>query len=103
MQLEEEGSGVEQNMAVAKNLPAILNNKGMTRKELAERSGVPLNTVYLIVKGNPTPVKKALAICKGLNMELEEVFITVRKVNTLSANTIQHYHRMISMVLEHAV
>ena len=103
MQLEEEGSGVEQNMAVAKNLPAILNNKGMTRKELAERSGVPLNTVYLIVKGNPTPVKKALAICKGLNMELEEVFITERKVNTLSANTIQHYHRMISMVLEHAV
>ena len=103
MQLEEEGSGVEQNMAVAKNLPAILNNKGMTRKELAERSGVPLNTVYLIVKGNPTPVKKALAICKGLNMELEEVFTTERKVNTLSANTIQHYHRMISMVLEHAV
>ena len=103
MQLEEEGSGVEQNMAVAKNLPAILNNKGMTRKELAERSGVPLNTVYLIVKGNPTPVKKALAICKGLNMELEEVFTTERMVNTLSANTIQHYHRMISMVLEHAV
>ena len=49
MQLEEEGSGVEQNMAGAKKFPPNLYNNGKTPKEVAKRHCVPPHTGYCFV------------------------------------------------------
>lgn len=101
--LEAEGAGVEKNTASAQSLPELLKEKGVTRKALSERSGVPINTIYSAVKGNPVPVQTARAICDALGMEFDAVFTAKKKVRTLSANTVLHYHRLISTVLEQAV
>ena len=84
-------------------LADLLKEKKMTRKSLSEGAGVPINTVYSAVKGNPVPAKTAIALSKELGMDVNEVFDTQKKLHTLSANTVQHYHRLISMVLEQAV
>ena len=102
-QLEEEGAGVEKNTAYSRKLADCLQEKKMTRKALSERSGVPINTVYSAVKGNPVPAKTAVEISKALGVDVNQLFVSDRKISTLSANTVQHYHRLISIVLEQAV
>ena len=102
-QLEEDGSGIEKRTACSRKLADLLKEKKMTRKSLSEGAGVPINTVYSAVKGNPVPAKTAIALSKELGMDVNEVFDTQKKLYTLSANTVQHYHRLISMVLEQAV
>ena len=102
-QLEEEGSGVEKNTASSQKLPDLLKEKKMTRKALSERSGVPINTVYSAVKGNPVSAKTAIALSKALGVDVNEAFDAQKKICTLSANTVHHYHRLISLVLEQAV
>ena len=102
-QLEEDGSGIEKRTACSRKLADLLKEKKMTRKSLSEGAGVPINTVYSAVKGNPVPAKTAIALSKELGMDVNEVFDTQKKLHTLSANTVQHYHRLISMVLEQAV
>ena len=102
-QLEEDGSGIEKRTACSRKLTDLLKEKKMTRKSLSEGAGVPINTVYSAVKGNPVPAKTAIALSKELGMDVNEVFDTQKKLHTLSANTVQHYHRLISMVLEQAV
>ena len=52
-------------MGVGKTLKELLNNKGMTAKELSEQTGISINTIYAILKRDNDSIKpeSLLKIC----------------------------------------
>lgn len=54
-------------------------------------------------QGKNISFTSANQICSGLNLKLANTFETVNQKDSLSANTIQHYHAVISTILNTAV
>jgi len=81
----------------------LLKEKYLTRKVLAEKTGVCINTITSVTHGrniNGSSVKK---ICTILGLNPDVVFEKVEKSSVLSDRTIQYYHRTISSILSTAV
>ena len=76
----------------------------MSTAELCRRSGLSNTTVISIRKGNNVNLANAEKLAAALEMPLPELFTPVGDgKKTLSGTTIQHYHRLISVILNTAV
>lgn len=103
-ELAKKGGGKGTPRAVAKvDLAALLKEKGVTRAEIAERSGIPIRSVYDAVKGERVRVETAAAVSNALGLSLEKAFAIQENTRTLSTKTVLEHHRLISTVLEQAV
>lgn len=85
------------------DLPAILKEKHITRKAIAEQTGLSENTVRIAVHGENCSARTAKAICDALGLKLEKTFLVMNENKVLSAKTVSGYHRLISAVLKQAV
>lgn len=103
-ELAKPGAGKSGGRASAKaDFPALLKEAGLTRATLAEKSKVPLRSVYAAVKGECVNAETAEAVCAALGVSLEKTFALEKNNRTLSAKTILEHNRLISTVLEQAV
>ena len=84
------------------DLAAELKEHSLTRAALAEKSCVPLRTVYAAVKGTSIDKDSADKIALALGMKPEKVFTFQENERTLSPKTILEHHRLISTVLDQA-
>lgn len=57
-------------MAIGKNLKEITKRRGMSLKELAEKSGIPLGTIYNITKNDPDSISSRIMskLCECLDI-----------------------------------
>jgi integrase len=72
-----------------------------TNKDLAKIIGVSYGTVQAMKTGKPT--SKAKTICDSLNMNLDDLFITLPPKKELSSRTIHHHHRVLNTMMNDAV
>ena len=81
-----------------------LRENELTTAELCRRSGLSNTTMISIRKGNNVNQQNAEKLAAALEMPLSELFTPVGEGHkTLSGKTIQHYHRLISVILHTAV
>lgn len=80
-----------------------LQNRDYTQGDFASLCGVSLTTLQTAMRGRAISQKSARYICNGLNSKFEECFRPVNAVKKISAETIRHYHRLISSILGYAV
>ena len=103
LELSKSGAGKGSIRAVSKiDLAAELKEHSLTRAALAEKSCVPLRTVYAAVKGTSIDKDSADKIALALGMKPEKVFTFQENERTLSPKTILEHHRLISTVLGQA-
>ena len=69
---------MEPNKALADRLKSLCEEKGMSYKELAEKSGLPVKRVYRLTYGvNTSPsIYVMLRICDALEITVDEFFST---------------------------
>lgn len=85
------------------DLAAELKMRQLTMAELHRRSGVSLYSIKSAIEGNAVDCKTAQRICDELGKSLNKVFTSIGAQETLSPNTVRHYHRIISSCLSKAV
>lgn len=85
------------------DLAAVLQEKRITRSEIASTSGVAVRAVSSAIKGETVSIDTATAVSSALGLKLEKAFTVQEDKRTLSAKTILEHHRLISTVLEQAV
>lgn len=88
--------------AAKTDLASLLKKEGLTRAEIASRSGVSARLVSSAIKGKPVSIKTATAVAAAMGLKVEKAFIIQEDNRTLSAKTILEHHRLISTVLEQA-
>lgn len=82
---------------------AFLQDRKMTRAELAKLAGVAPVTVSVITKGGRVSEKSATAVATVFDMPLDQLFTIYPNAEPLSDKTILHHHRLISSILQTAV
>lgn len=85
------------------NLAAELKSRKLSKAELHRRSGVSVYSIRAAVDGDAVNQATAQRICDELGKPLNKVFVETGAEETLSANTVRHYHRIISSCLNKAV
>ena len=78
-------------------------NIGMTKTELAKKANISINTLNQAYKGKNISYLSASKIANALNYKIEFLFEKDSQNTKLSPKTIQHYHRLISSILQTAV
>ena len=102
--LGENGTRITTPKAKARvDLAAMLKEKGITRTAIAESSGMGASTINAAIRGETVGKAAAVAVCDALGCKLEKAFLTMEKMEPLSAKTILEHHRLIHTVLEQAV
>ena len=69
---------MEQNIALSNRLKNLMEEKHLTFKELAEKSGIPVRRIYRMMHGgvsNPS-VFVMMRICNAMDITLDEFFGT---------------------------
>ena len=85
-------------------LDDYLSENKLSTAELCRRSGLSNTTVISIRKGNNVNQQNAEKLAAALEIPMSELFTPVGDgKKTLSGTTIQHYHRLISVILNTAV
>ena len=80
-----------------------MQEKNISRKELAETAGVSASTITAACKlNNHISIESAEKIAQGLDMPLTKVFQVQNETGGLSSKTILHHHRLISAILAQA-
>lgn len=85
------------------SLKAILKEKGMTQAALSQKAGISVDVPGSIIRGNNCSYKSACQISTALGMPFETLFAPSKTVKPLSPTTVQHYHRLITDILNAAV
>lgn len=85
------------------DLRAYIKSKKITQTKLAENAGLSPCTIRSIINGNNATEETAKKVATALQMDLEKVFIPSGEPEPLSSQTILHYHRLISVILQTAV
>lgn len=89
--------------AIGIDLRKIMQEKNISRKELAETAGVSASTITAACKlNNHISIESAEKIAQGLDMPLTKVFQVQNETGGLSSKTILHHHRLISAILAQA-
>lgn len=78
------------------------NRPRMKQKDLAEKAGVSLTTLKVLLKGNPISVKCAQRIAEALELDYRKAFKGVKR-KQVSVATVKRYNAMISGIFRHAV
>lgn len=86
------------------SLDEYLKKHKLSTAELCRRSGLSNTTVISIRKGNNVNQKNAQKLAAALEMPFAKLFTPAGGAQkALSGSTIQHYHRLISVILHTAV
>ncbi len=99
--LKENGIRLD-NKYIAKD-ELILSLREYKKKEISERSRVPLRTIESLMAKNTVTAKTANIFCNNLELKLNDSFLLAGEPQALSDRTILHHHRLISSILTHAV
>lgn len=99
------GSGERQDTSykAKKDLRPLLKERDLTFQALADASGLSINTIPLVVRGKNVAERSAKNVAAVLHLPFAELFEVVERSRTLSDNTVLHYHRLLSSMLEKAV
>lgn len=85
------------------DLRAYLKQHKTTQVKLSEDSGVCTCTVRSILLGNAATEETAKKLADALHIDFDKVFQPSGEPEPLSGQTILHYHRLISVILQTAV
>lgn len=85
------------------DLSALLKERGMTQKQLAERAGFSPSTVSSACRGESVSASTAKQLAKSLGKDPGALFETTAAESTLNPKTIRNYHGFVSSVLSYAV
>lgn len=102
--LEENGIRLDTKYSCTCDFNALLDDKGMTKTELADKSGVGTSTVRAVARRDNVSAETADKIAAALGVDKDVLFTPVIiNGGSLSAKTILHHHRLISSILATAV
>ena len=101
--LQEEGIRNDTKYVRCIDLDAELLKRKLTKSELHRLTGLSVYSVRSAVLGNAVEQKTAKLICDQLGIKLDKAFSAVNADDTLSYNTVRHYHSVISACLGKAV
>lgn len=85
------------------DLKAYLKEHKVTQTKLAEDSGICTATIRSIIIGNAVTEETAQKIADALHIDFDNMFQPSGEPQPLSGQTILHYHRLISVILQTAV
>ena len=105
--LQENGIREDTKYIADPNLKELIDTQGMELSKLASASDISERTLKGVLSGKPTTI--AQKIVKGfntkfnLNIKLDKMFVPASDPMPLSNKTIQHYHRVLSVMFNDAV
>lgn len=85
------------------DLLALLGEREMNQKQLAEKAGLGRSTVSTVCRGESITLSTAKKIAKALGQDYASIFETTAPKTSLSPKTIRNYHGFVSSVLSYAV
>lgn len=85
------------------DLKKTLKDSGRSMTAFSKESGTPLAAVKSAANGKNINHQNATLISQGLKMHLGELFTEANQEDTLSANTVGKYHRVLSSMFQTAV
>ena len=98
-------AGIRQNASTATpivDLKAFLKEKGITKIQLSEVSGVSLTTLSTVFKMKSISGTNADKISKALKTPTKKLFKVEQDNRPLSEKTVREHHRLISLILSQA-
>ena len=88
---------------VIADLKAFLKTQKVTQTCLASDANICTGTIKSIMSGNPATEETAQKIADALHIDFDKLFQPSGEPQPLSGQTILHYHRLISVILQTAV
>lgn len=85
------------------DMKSMLKKKNMTKTQCAEKAGVSTTVLTSIFQGKNIERTSAEKICSVLDLNFNATFTDTGESKSLSAKTIQHYHRLLSSIMHSAV
>ena len=85
------------------DLVALLEERGITQKQLAEKNALGRSTVSSACRGETVNTPTAKKIAKALGKDAASLFDTIAPKTALNPKTIRNYHGFVSSVLGYAV
>lgn len=85
------------------DLAALLKERDMTQKQLAEKAGLSCSTISSACRGETVMIPTAKKIAKALGKDTASLFDTIAPKTALAPKTIRNYHGFVSSVLSYAV
>lgn len=85
------------------DLKALLKAQKVTQTRLASDANICTGTIKSIMSGNPAAEETAQKIADALHIDFDKMFQPSGDPQPLSGQTILHYHRLISVILQTAV
>lgn len=101
--LSKEGIRSEKRFVSTPGLKERIKKVSQNQANFARLCGVHENTIHNACSGNTVSERSAVTIASALRATLSDCFIQVDSNQSLSSNTINHYHRLISTILNKAV
>jgi len=84
-------------------LKGTMEDRSITDIMLAENAAIDIRTIDKALNYRPIKYTTAQAICKAMDMKIDDLFILAGNPAPLSDQTIKHHHRLIHAILEAAV
>ncbi len=81
----------------------LLKEAKETQDTIAKSAGIGVRTLRAAISGSNINARSAEGIASSMHRSLEYMFIQAEKGETLSENTLRHYHDLISSMLNKAV
>lgn len=80
----------------------LLKSKHLTRQAIASVASIAPMTITAAAQGKKISLASAEAIARGLEIDVDKLFIVEHDTRPLSPKTITEYHRLISTILSQA-
>lgn len=81
----------------------LLRRRSVSAAQLAKQAQVSVSVIQSLVHEKNVSLHSAQRICAALGVERASLFAPVQKRASLTVETVRHYHRFLSTVLETAV
>ncbi len=101
--LSEKGIRNDTKYVCTVDLKELIKKKKQTFEKIAKKGGISEQSITSAAKGNNVSKKTATAISSALGVKLDKIFKSATEEKTLSGKTLQHYHRLISSIMNTAV
>lgn len=101
--LEEAGIREDNKQRFKSDLKEMLRARSITKTAFAEQAGVSLAVLASITQGKNVSAESARRVSGALGEPVSALFEPVGNEKGLSAKTILHHHRLISVILQTAV